>query len=249
MKQDSGLKIALIGYGKLGREIEAIAIAKGHHIVTKVDSSNAIKTLTAEGLNGVDVCIDFSSPGCVVDNIKKIATLRKPIVVGTTGWYDRLDEMRQIVLDNDIGFLYAPNFSIGVLLFMHMVADAAKLMDRFDEYDVAAIEMHHNAKKDSPSGTAGALAQLILNNLQRKDCIIHNLEDEKIASNQLHVTSVRCGNEPGSHTIVFDSPSDSITLTHRARNRAGFAIGAITAAAWIKDKKGFFSLEDMLATI
>lgn len=242
------MKIALIGYGKIGHLIEEAAEAKGHQIVMRVDSRNAEKLLNSEEFSLVDVCIDFSTPDAVVNTVKTIAPLGKPIVVGTTGWYDSLDEVRSIVEETGIGLLYAPNFSVGVVLFMKIIARTAVLMNHFVEYDVAGLEIHHNEKVDAPSGTAEAIAKILLERISQKSSVVYDLLDREIASSELHIASLRCGYDPGTHTIFFDGPTDTITLTHKARNRMGFALGALTAASWIRCRKGFFSLEDMLAT-
>lgn len=240
------MKIALIGYGKMGHLLEEIAIDKGHRIVAKVNSCNAHKLLNAEGLDDAEVCIDFSHPSCVIENIKCIASLGKPLVVGTTGWTDELEAVKEIVLKTNIGFIYAPNFSMGVLLFMRLLTYACDLFNRFNEYDVALFEKHHREKHDTPSGTADVLANLILQHIDRKSSLVCDLLDREIAPSELNITSMRCGYEPGGHTILFDGPSDTIELKHSARNRMGFALGALSAASWIRNKKGFFTLENML---
>ncbi len=219
------MKIVLIGYGKMGKMIEQVSLQKGHSIVGRICSNDEISRNT---IGDADVCIDFTHPSCVMDNIKKTTELRKNLVVGTTGWYDNLEQARKVVEASGIGFLYAPNFSVGVHLFMKIVSEAACLVN--DNYDVAGLEAHHREKVDQPSGTAKALAAIL------KDKIREDIP----------FTSLRCGSIPGTHSIIFDSPVDSITLTHQARNREGFAQGAVAAAEWLIEKKGFYTLEDML---
>ena len=209
------MKIALIGHGKMGKMVEKMARERSHEVVAVVDSKSAFD------LNGADVCIDFSHPECVLENIHKSIEQKKNVVVGTTGWYERLPEVEAMVKKHGVGLMYAPNFSIGVYLFGKILAEAAK---RLSKYDVAGIEMHHNKKVDAPSGTALHLA--------------------KIAG--CDFASVRCGSIPGTHTIIFASPIDTITLTHEARNREGFAEGSVVAAEWLNNKTGLFTLEEML---
>lgn len=233
------MKIALIGYGKMGRLIDKIAQQKAHTIVSRMS-----RKVDHQALQDADICIDFSHPEAVLDNILHAATRGKNIVVGTTGWYDQLDTARKIVEKYGIGLFYAPNFSIGIHLFLKIVADAARLLDA-TEYDVGIVEEHHNKKADSPSGTGLALAQTLMNHMKRKTEVVKEI-DGPIASHQLQISSLRCGSIPGTHHVHFDSPCDTITLTHQARSREGFASGAVTAAEWLIGKKGFYTIEDML---
>jgi 4-hydroxy-tetrahydrodipicolinate reductase len=221
------MKIALIGYGKMGRMIETVAQERGHTIVAIVGSD---KKIEADTLGSCDVCIDFTTPSSVVDNIQAYVALKKQCVVGTTGWHEKLPEIKQVVESAGIGLLFSPNFSLGVLLFMRLVALAGQLLERFPQYDVAIHEEHHNQKIDRPSGTARALAALLKAELNREP----------------DISSLRCGSIPGVHTVTFDSPLDTLTLTHTARSRRGAAEGAVTAAEWIQTRKGFFTFEDML---
>lgn len=239
------MKIALIGYGKMGRLIEEIAIQKEHTIVAKIHPSGSSSIIDSQ-IHQADVCIDFSTPESALQNIITIAKLKKNIVMGTTGWYEHLDEVKNIVHDNKIGFLFSPNFSIGVHLFKNIVETAASLMNDFDEYDVAGFELHHNQKADSPSGSAKALVHELLEKIKRKSIPQYNCINRPIGSEELHFSSVRCGSIPGTHTIIFDSPNDTITLSHQARNRDGFAHGAVRAAEWLIGKQGFFTLDQMI---
>jgi 4-hydroxy-tetrahydrodipicolinate reductase len=241
------MRIALIGYGKMGRLVEEIAKEKEHSIVAKIHPrSPSTKKITAETLRDADLCIDFSNPKYALENIKQVAALGKSLVMGTTGWYDHLDEVKALVEKSKIGFIYSPNFSVGVNLFVKMVGLAAAMINEFDEYDVGGIEMHHNEKVDSPSGTAKALAHEILKHFKRKNSIVYETVNRQINPNELQISSLRCGSIPGKHSIIFDSPSDSITLTHEARNREGFASGAVAAAEWLSGKTGFYTIQDML---
>lgn len=240
------MKIALIGYGKMGKMVEQAAISKGHSIMTKIGPNQPIQTITKESVADVDVCIDFTHPSCVVENITRAASLGKNIVMGTTGWYDQIDDVKSIIEQANVGFLCSPNFSMGVALFLEIVSQAAALISPFDTYDVGGYEIHHNQKADFPSGTAKAIAKRLLSNVPRKKEVVYGANEAKISPEHIHFTSMRIGSIPGTHSVIFDSPADTITLTHTARNREGFAAGAIRAAEWLHGKKGFFTVEDML---
>jgi len=242
------MNIALIGYGKMGKEVEHVAKGRGLTVSKVFDIHNNTGSLglTRESLKGVDVCIEFSAPGVVIENIAAVAGCGKNIVVGTTGWYDRLDQVKKLVRENKIGFLYAPNFSLGVNIFAQIVSHAAHLMDRYTQYDAAVMESHHRAKIDSPSGTALTIASCILQAMKRKTEILSETSHGQIKPHQLHVTSSRFGSVTGTHAVVFDSEADSIELVHTARNRSGFAVGAVVAAEWLKGKKGFYTMRDVI---
>jgi 4-hydroxy-tetrahydrodipicolinate reductase len=244
------MKIALLGYGKMGQEIEKVAIAKEiAHIKIDPKEPNCIMEINESILNGVDVCIDFTHPHSVLENIRKIAKLGKNIVVGTTGWYDQMDEVKKIVAENNIGLIWSGNFSVGVNAYLKIVEHAAKLMDKINNYDVYVHEIHHNQKADSPSGTAIMIGDLITKNIERKNKIVTEQLKRKINPDELHISSTRVGKIPGTHIVGFDSAADSIELKHTARNRQGFALGTIMAARWIQDKKGFYGMDDMLEDI
>jgi 4-hydroxy-tetrahydrodipicolinate reductase len=242
------MNLALIGYGKMGKEVEAVAKEKGITIaaVFEVEDNAGGKGLTRHALRDVDVCVDFSTPAAVLENINAVALAGKNIVVGTTGWYDRLEDVRTIVKKNHIGLLYASNFSLGVNLFMKIVENAGRLFDAYADYDVAVHETHHNKKSDSPSGTALSLASIIMRQVHRKTEILSDASHGQIKPHQLHVTSTRVGGVAGRHTILFDSECDAIELIHTAKNRRGFALGAVVAAEWLKGKKGVFTMKDVL---
>ncbi len=242
------VNIALIGYGKMGQVIEKIVKEKGHEIKVIIDPNcedgeNEINEAT---LKDVDVCIDFTHPDCAVDNIRKMAALKKNIVVGTTGWYDQMKEVEQIVKDHDIGLIWSGNFSIGVNAFFRMIEGAAKTMNKLSDYDVFVHEFHHNQKADSPSGTAVMIGNILTDNIDRKDMVVTEELKRKIEPNELHVSSTRGGSVPGTHIVGFDSKADTIELTHTARGREGFATGAVMAAEFLNGKKGFFSINDMM---
>lgn len=224
------LKIALFGYGTMGKLIEKMAKEQGHDIVAKISRQNSIDSLA-----NVDVCIDFSHASCVMDHVSFCVKHQINLIIGTTGWENQLEEVRKKVEKSSIGCLYAPNFSLGVHLFIQIVSYAASLINRVEGYDVSGVEYHHKNKVDKPSGTAKALTQQLLKQLKQFDTIPFE--------------SVRCGSIPGTHTLLFDSPSDTIVLTHQARNKDDFAKGALRAAEWMMDKKGFFTLDDMLPNV
>lgn len=242
------MNLALIGYGKMGREVELVAKEKGMKIVSIFTEENNTGGLglTPDSLKHVDVCIDFSTPGSVVDNIEAVADCGRNIIVGTTGWYDRLDQVRKLVKEKKIGLLYASNFSLGLNIFSQLVMDASRMFEKHSEYDVSVHEVHHKGKTDSPSGTALSLGSIILQSLKRKTEILHETSHAQIKPHQLHVTSTRVGHVMGTHTVLFDSECDSIELVHRAKGRRGFALGAIVAAEWLKGRKGFYTMRDVI---
>lgn len=209
----------------MGKLIEQIAQAQGHQIVAKF-------THEVGPLNEADVCLDFSHHSSVIRHIQQCASAGKPIVIGTTGWEKQLEQAKNLVEQSKIGCLYAPNFSIGVHLFLQIVSYAAQIVAPFAEYDVGGVEYHHRHKVDSPSGTAKALTKRLLEHIS--------------PPSSFQFASVRCGFNPGMHSVEFDSPFDTITLTHSARNREGMVYGVLRAADWIRNKTGFFTLEDLL---
>jgi 4-hydroxy-tetrahydrodipicolinate reductase len=242
------VKIALLGYGKMGHEIEAVALAVGHDVVAKFDVDNPV---TDESLRSskADVAIDFSQPDAVEKNVKLVLGARLPLVIGTTGWEKSRESIRSEVERSGTGCIFASNFSIGVNLFLQVARYAAELYDRAG-YDAFITEAHHRAKKDFPSGTALRLAEEVLAAMKSKSKIISELEQgNAIASDALHVSSIRSGAIPGTHTLSFESAEDSIEITHRARSRRGFAVGAVKAAEWIASKKGFYRFEEHVSEI
>jgi len=237
------MKIALIGYGKMGKEIEAAALAEGDTIVQRFDIDCPADVAS---LADADVCIEFSTPDTAVNNIQLAIQARKDIVVGTTGWYDRLPEIRSaLVQSGESGLLYSANFSIGVNMYFRIVSAAAELMRNAADYDPYIHELHHRQKADSPSGTALRLAEILLGRIDRKKETVTQRMDGKIAPDALHVTSTRVGTFAGTHTVGFDSESDLIELTHTARTRRGFALGALRAARWLHGRKGVYTMDDV----
>lgn len=240
------MKIALIGYGKMNKLVEQIALQNSHQIVAIIDPEKGILHITKKDLNEADICIDFSTPSCFIENLTALAALNQTIVVGTTGWYNEIDRVKELVERYKIGFLYAPNFSLGVNIFYKIVKEAARMINFFDDYDPSGFEIHHNQKKDSPSGTAKALSEILVNEIDRKKEIFYDKIDRQVLPEELHFASIRGGSNPGQHTIIFDSHADTITLTHQARSREGFAKGAIRAAEWLYGKKGFYTIQDLI---
>ncbi|MFD0763613.1 4-hydroxy-tetrahydrodipicolinate reductase [Mucilaginibacter lutimaris] len=244
------MKIALLGYGKMGKIIEKIAHDRKHEIVLKIDQDN-LDELTIENLQQADVAIEFSTPATVLGNIESCFKAGVPIVVGTTGWHHEITQIKEQCEYHKSSFVYATNFSVGVNVFFHVNKILAKLMNNYPYYDVQVEEIHHTQKLDSPSGTAITIAEGIINNLDSKkewkNVLISDdkPDDETVAGNELLIESLRIENVPGTHTVIYDSEIDTIEFKHTAHNRNGFALGAVLAAEWIKDKKGFYSVEDM----
>lgn len=241
------MKFALIGYGKMGRAVEAIALQRKHSIV-RIDPTEVgadFKEINSQSLDGVDVCIDFTNAATVMESAKKVAALGKNLVIGTTGWYEKTAEMKSNV--KDIGCLWSGNFSIGMNVFFRAVRQTARMINKLPEYDAAVFEIHHNQKKDSPGGSAQITGKIILDEMQRKKKIVADrFADRKPEVDELHVASIRCGSIPGTHTVLFDSQVDTVELKHIARGREGFGFGAVLAAEFVAGKKGFFSIDDLM---
>lgn len=243
------MNIAIIGYGKMGKEIQSTAIEQGLTVRAIIDplvKEADFPDITEESVKNIDVGIEFTAPSVTVDNIKKMARLGKNMVVGTTGWYDRIDEVKKIVEEGGIGFVYSPNFSLGMNLFYKLIEEAAKLFNRYEMYDVFCYELHNNQKVDSPSGTAKVIGKILLDHIDRKKKLVFDKLDRRIEKDELHVASVRAGFIPGIHVVGFDSEADTIEIKHEARSRRGFAMGAVLAAKWIQGKKGFYTMADVL---
>lgn len=244
-------RLALIGYGKMGRQIAAYAAGIGREIAATFDRDalGATPLLDSSSLRDIDVCIEFTQPDAVLENIRACAEAGKNIVVGTTGWGHCFEEVRMLVDQHSVGLIYASNYSLGVQLFMRMVSRAAEIMKRYPKYDVGIHETHHRLKKDAPSGTALSLANVLVHELPGKKAIGAVSSDVVEGSDVLHISSLRIGSITGTHSILFDSEADSIKLTHSAKSRTGFAEGALLAADWIHTRKGIFTIEDMLNEI
>lgn len=236
------MKIALIGYGKMGKKIEKAALAHKHEVVLKLDVSNMAE-FTPDNLKKADVAIEFSSPESAIGNILKCFEANVPVVCGTTGWLARYDEIKKLCIEKKQAFFYASNYSIGVNLFFRLNEQLAKMMANYAEYMPSMEEIHHIHKKDSPSGTGITLAEGIIKN---HGALKKWALKEKAIQGDLFISSIREGEVPGTHTIRYTSACDEIEITHKAFNRRGFAEGAVMAAAWIAGKQGIFGMNDLL---
>lgn len=260
------MKIALIGYGKMGHIIEEIALSRGHQVVATIDVNNQ-EDFDNEAFRSADVAIEFTTPKTVLGNIDRCLTCGVPVVVGSTGWYDQLEEVSEKVAKSDGSLFWASNFSIGVNVFVAVQKYLARIMNNYPNYDVTLEETHHIHKLDSPSGTAITIASAITDHLDRKQgwketACVWQKEDQSIdiarnaesgmqflshSDDELEVVAYRRGEVPGIHTVVYDSDVDTITMTHSAKSRRGFALGAVIAAEWMGDrKKGVFTMTDLM---
>lgn len=252
------MRALIIGYGKMGHLIAQLAPQYGIAISGVVDANyNSIantlpqscvghSTLTQEAIDSCDIAIDFASPKDICQRILLLSAAQKPIIVGTTGWEKNEHEAKKIINDNMGALLYSPNFSLGIALFTRLVSYASELFCAFGQYDVGMIETHHRQKQDAPSGTAIALANKLMQHYPERT-LSHDLAKSKgLDTQEIHLSSHRSGFHPGTHEVSFDSAEDTITLTHRARSREGFARGALESAFWLLDKKGWYTLDDMI---
>lgn len=228
------MNLALIGYGKMGRMLEEVALAGGHRVVFKTDiaGNEQGQALTTENLRDADVAVDFSMPDAIVRTVERVTALGVSMVVGTTGWWNQLDTVRRIVEQHGVGFVYGSNFSIGVNVFFQLMEAAATLLHPRSEYDPWIYEIHHRAKLDAPSGTALKLKQIL---------------ETAYGPRPISIASNRAGTVPGEHTVGFDSESDTLIFTHTARSRKGFAAGALHAAEWVRSRRGFYEFSETLA--
>ena len=230
------MKIALLGYGRMGKSIEAIALQRNHSISLKVSDASS-----DYDFSNTDVAIDFSIPTVAVSNIKKALDAGVPVISGTTGWLDQYNEVLAYCKSKNGTFLYASNFSLGVNIFFEINQRLSQLMAKIDGYDTEIEEIHHTQKLDAPSGTAITLAEQIIANSMYKNWTLDTAK-----SDEIHIDAKRIENVPGTHEITYNSEIDSISIKHTAHSREGFAMGAVIAAEWIKDKKGVFSMKDVL---
>lgn len=242
------MKLALVGMGRMGREVDRVAAATGHDVVLRLDleDNRGGVGLTADALAGVDAVVEFSVADAVLPNVRRVAAAGVPMVVGTTGWDDDLDEVVRVVEEHDGALVHAPNFSLGANLFAALVRRAAELFEPYEEYDPYVVEHHHRGKADAPSGTALRLAEVILAATGHKTRVQAGNPEGPIAAGALHVSSVRAGAAFGRHTVGLDSPADSIELTHDARGREGFARGALLAAEKIRGRRGVYGFAELL---
>jgi 4-hydroxy-tetrahydrodipicolinate reductase len=252
------MRALIVGYGKMGHLIAHLAAQYNIAISGVVDhnlnfetvhlpqGARAYAKLTDDALDSCDIAIDFSHAKDICERIEFIAARKKPVVVGTTGWEKYEKEAKKIVSDNHSALLYSPNFSLGVALFSRLVSYAGELFSAFGQYDVGILETHHRQKQDAPSGTALLLSQKLMQHYPDR-LVAEDLPRSKgLESPHIHLASLRIGFHPGTHEVVFDSQEDTITLAHRARNREGFARGALEASYWLVDKKGWYTLDDMI---
>jgi 4-hydroxy-tetrahydrodipicolinate reductase len=230
------MKIALLGYGKMGQVIEKIALQRGHEIVLRKSIEDSF-----DGLENADVAIDFSAPDAAVENISTALKLGIPVISGTTGWLSEYENMVQLCKEKNTAFISSSNFSLGVNIFFELNEYLAKIMSKFDAYKVGIEEIHHTQKLDSPSGTAISLANGIIKNSSYENWTLENP-----MSNEILIDAKRIENVPGTHTVSYNSDVDLIEIKHLAHNREGFALGAVIAAEWILGKKGVFTMKDVL---
>ena len=246
------MKIALIGYGLMGQKAKEYAISRGHEvniIIDPIHKDANFKNIKDVDLSNIDIIIDFSTKDAVMENVKTANNFKKDIIIGTTGWYENLNEVEKIAKENNIGILWSANFSIGVNLYYRIIEKASELINKYDEYDIWGTELHHNNKSDSPSGTAKEISKILLENIKRKKKVIYDKLDRRINPDEIHFSSTRGGPVNFSHTIGFDSSSDTVTINHSARDRGGYALGAIKCAEWLNGKKGLYNMNDFLNNI
>ena len=230
------MKIALLGYGKMGQVIERIALERGHEIVLKKSSKD-----TFDGLENADVAIDFSIPDAAVTNISTCLNTDMPVISGTTGWLENYDQMVSLCNEKQGAFIYGSNFSLGVNIFFELNDQLAKIMSKFNQYKVEMEEIHHTQKLDAPSGTAITLAKGVIDNSDYSSWALENAKEDEIWIDAKRIEGV-----PGTHSVFYNSKIDSIEIKHTAHNREGFALGAVIAAEWIVGKKGIFTMKDVL---
>lgn len=236
------MNIAIIGYGKMGKVIERIATERGHHITVKITSQNA--DFSPEDLKDVDVAIEFSIPSAAINNIQKCFEAQVPVVVGTTGWMDHLEDVSEKCAQQNGGLFYASNFSIGVNIFFKINQQLAKLMNPHKDYEISMEEIHHTQKLDSPSGTALSIANQILDEMDRKSSWV---EAETANSDQIAIHAKRIADTPGTHSVTYENHIDKIEILHEAKGREGFASGAVLAAEFMAGKNGIYTMNDLLA--
>ena len=236
------MNVALIGYGKMGRAIEEIAARRGHQVVLKIDEYN-LADYTQENIRKADVVIEFTGPHSAFENVKRALEFDVPVVCGSTGWLDRLEEVKKLCERRKGSFIYASNFSVGVNIFFEVNKKLAALIAPHKDYDIQITEIHHTAKKDAPSGTAITIAEQILENINRKKAWVNHISDNPW---ELEIISERIDPTPGIHKVKYSSAIDDIEIIHTAHNRNGFALGAVLAAEYITGKKGMFSMKEVL---
>lgn len=244
----AAMNVLIVGYGRMGHEVETILVSRGHTVAGRVDraSGEGVSALSPESLRSADAVIEFALPEGIADRVQAYADARVPAIVGTTGWDGQRREIGVLVERADTAMIYGSNFSLGAHMFFQLAEKAAAMIAELPEYDVMVTEWHHKLKKDSPSGTALTTAHRILRNLPRKSVIQPDKLDRAIRDEELHVASVRGGSIPGIHQVLVDSAADTIEIRHSARNRSGFALGAVLAAEWLasRPRAGFLEVEE-----
>jgi 4-hydroxy-tetrahydrodipicolinate reductase len=240
------MNIALVGTGQMGEAVDDVAPQRGHDVTARFDSSRPFTGASPDNLWDVDVAIDFSLPSVALSHIRRYCEWEQPAVIGTTGWYDHLDEVQELVDEQEASLLYAPNFSLGIAVARRALSAVGPLINQLEDYDAFVHEMHHTKKVDSPSGTAEMLGEALVEMLDRKSYVETETRHEQIDPEALHVTSTRCGSVFGEHTVGFDGSFDRIELSHSAKSRAGFAYGAVRAAEWLNGRTGLYTLDDVL---
>ncbi|MCT4592373.1 MAG: 4-hydroxy-tetrahydrodipicolinate reductase [Candidatus Gracilibacteria bacterium] len=239
------MNIALIGYGKMGQLIHKVAESRGHKVVSIVDPSKG-NQIDADTMKGIDVAIDFSVPEMAISNLEKASQYGVNYVMGTTGWIDQMSKVQDITKKSGIGFIWGSNFSLSVQIFFRIIREAAKIANKFEEIDIAAYEAHHRHKLDAPSGTAETMGQIILEELDRKKRLLLDRPFSKISPDDLHLSTIRVGEVPGTHCMIMDTESDTIEIKNTSRNRNGFVLGAVIASEFINGKKGFYDFQDVV---
>jgi len=247
------MRIGITGYGKMGSLIRQMAYERGHQVPLVIDPFSQAEEVTNSELpstaENLDVIVDFSDPSVVVDNIRRYAKMKVTAVIGTTGWYDQMEEVADLVAKSESGLIWSGNFSLGVNIFFYILKTAGKVLNRFPDYDVMVHEYHHCHKAESPSGTALMIGDILIAALERKHATLTGTLDGRRQESNLHISSTRGGSIPGTHQVIFDSDVDSIVLEHTARNRKGFAEGAIMAAEWISGRRGFYNIAQMMESV
>jgi len=236
------MKIALIGYGKMGKAIEEIAVKRGHEIVLKIDEDN-LNDFTKENISKADVAIEFTGPHSAYENVKKALGFDIPLVCGSTGWLDNMEDAKNLCKERNGSFIYSSNFSVGVNIFFEVNKRLAELITAHDDYEPQVTEIHHTTKKDAPSGTAITIAEQILEINKRKKSWVNHITD---SADELEILSERIDPAAGTHKVKYSSAIDDIEIIHTAHSRQGFALGAVLAAEFIKTRKGCFSMKDVL---
>ena len=236
------MKIALIGYGKMGQAIEEVALQRGHQVVLKINEDN-LAEFTHENISKADIAIEFTGPESAFENITKLLEMNCPVVCGSTGWTGKINEVEKKIKEKNGSFIYASNFSVGVNIFFEVNKKLASLMDAHGDYNIILEETHHTQKKDAPSGTAITLAEQVLERIKRKSTWVNNPSDNP---EEISIISKRVDPAPGTHVVKYTSAIDDIEIIHTAHNRKGFALGAVLAAEFLKNRKGIYGMKEVL---